>query len=147
MLYEVRYVDAREVEVAARAVRQTESLKKGETGRKSNMETVVMTMNVTGLSHEEFRSILDEMGVERRPEPGIYQHISHPTETGFRIIEVWESQNGFEEFATRRLQPAITKLGIQRETSIVFQPLHNFFGPRINELPGLIKQLPGAPNI
>jgi len=111
-----------------------------------NMEIVVMTMNVTGLTHKEFRAILDEMGVEARPEPGIYQHISHPTETGFRIIEIWESQKGFEEFAERRLKPAITKLGIQRETTIIFQPLHNFFGPRINELPGLIGHLPGGPN-
>jgi quinol monooxygenase YgiN len=107
---------------------------------------VVMTMNVTGLTHKEFRAILEEMGVETRPEAGIYQHISHPTETGLRIIEIWESQKGFEEFAERRLKPAIAKLGIQRETTIVFQPLHNFFGPRINELPGLIGQLPGGPN-
>ena len=110
------------------------------------MATVVMTMNVTGLTHREFRAILDEMVVEARPEAGIYQHISHPTETGFRIIEVWDSQAGFEEFAQRRLTPAINKLGIQRETTIVFQPLHNFFGPRINELPGLIGQLPGGLN-
>jgi hypothetical protein len=41
---------------------------------------------------------------------------------GFRIIEVWEFQEGFEEFAERRLKPATAKLGLQRETSIVFQP-------------------------
>jgi quinol monooxygenase YgiN len=110
------------------------------------MRTVVMTMNITGLTHKEFRALLDEMGVEARPEPGIYQHISHPTETGFRVIEVWESQEGFEEFAGRRLGPAVTKLGIQRETTIVFQPLHNYFGPRIDELSTLISRLPGGPN-
>jgi hypothetical protein len=111
------------------------------------MAIVVMTMNVTGLTHEEFRAILDEMGgVEARPEPGIYQHLSHPIETGFRIIEVWESQRGFEEFAERRLKPAITTLGIQRDTRIVFEPLHNWFGPRMNELPGVVAQLPGRPN-
>jgi hypothetical protein len=110
------------------------------------MAIVVMTMNVTGLTHKEFRAILDEMGVEARPEAGIYQHISHPTETGFRIIEIWESQGGFEEFAERRLKPAIVKLGIQRDTKIVFEPLHNWFGPRMRELPGLVGELPGGPN-
>jgi hypothetical protein len=110
------------------------------------MSVVVMTMNVSGLTHREFRSILDEMGVEARPEPGIYQHISHPTDEGFRIIEIWDSQEGFEEFAERRLKPAITKLGIQRETTITFEPLHNYFGPRIDELQGLIAGLPGGPN-
>jgi len=109
-------------------------------------KVVVMTMNVDGLTRKEFRAILNEMGVEARPEPGIYQHISHPTETGFRIIETWESQAGFEEFAERRLKPAVAKLGIQRETTISFQPLDNFFGPRLNELPGLIAELPGGPN-
>jgi hypothetical protein len=110
------------------------------------MKVVVMTMNVNGLTHREFRAILDEMGVEAHPEPGIYQHISHPTDTGFRIIETWESQEGFEEFAERRLKPAINKLGIERETTINFQPLHNFFGPRIDELTGLIGRLPGGPD-
>ena len=110
------------------------------------MSVVVMTMNVNGLNHREFRAILDEMGVEARPERGIYEHISHPTETGFRIIEIWESQKGFEEFAERRLKPAISKLGIQRETTINFQSLRNFFGPRIDELPALIVELPGGPN-
>jgi len=115
-------------------------------GEEIGMSVVVMTMNVNGLSHKEFRSILDEMGVEARPEHGIYEHISHPTETGFRIIEIWESQDGFEEFAGRRLKPAIAKLGVQRETTISFHPLHNFFGPRIAELPALIGQLPGGPD-
>ena len=86
------------------------------------MKIVVMTMNVKGMNHEEFRAILDEIGVEARPEAGIYQHISHETETGFRIIEIWESQQGFEEFAERRLKPAVAKLGIQRETTITFRP-------------------------
>jgi hypothetical protein len=45
------------------------------------MKTVVMTMNVAGLTHQEFRAILDEMGVEASPQPGIYQDLSHPTET------------------------------------------------------------------
>jgi hypothetical protein len=110
------------------------------------MQIVVMTMNVTGITHREFRSIIDEMGVELRPEPGIYQHISHPTETGYRIIEVWDSQEGFERFLENRMKPAIIKLNIDRETTIVFQPLHNFFGPRIQELPALIPQLPAGPN-
>jgi hypothetical protein len=44
------------------------------------------------------------------------------------------------------LRPAVTKLGIQRETTIGFQPLHNYFGPRIDELSTLISRLPGGPN-
>lgn len=52
------------------------------------MNPAIITMNAAGLAHGEFRAILDEMGVEARPEAGLYEHISHPRETGFRIIEV-----------------------------------------------------------
>src|SRR5262249_5303524 len=131
---------------AARHIATHRAAKEDPKMRRKNMEIVVMTMNVTGLTHKEFRAILEEMGVEARPEPGIYQHISNHTETGIRIIVVWESHKGLDELSDRRLKPAITKLGIERETTIVFRPLHNFFGPRINELPGLIGHLPGGPN-
>jgi hypothetical protein len=39
------------------------------------MKTVVMTMNITGLTHKEFRGLLDEMGVEARRNPE-YTNIS-----------------------------------------------------------------------
>ena len=36
-------------------------------------------------------------------------------------------------------------LGIDRKTDITIRPLHNFFAPRLGELPGLVPDLPGAP--
>jgi hypothetical protein len=34
---------------------------------------------------------------------------------------------------------------IERKTVITITPLHNFFAPRLDELPGLVTSLPGAP--
>jgi hypothetical protein len=34
---------------------------------------------------------------------------------------------------------------MDRETRITVTPLHNLFAPRLDELPGLIPSLPGAP--
>jgi hypothetical protein len=34
---------------------------------------------------------------------------------------------------------------MQRDTKITVMPLHNLFAPRLEELPGLITSLPGAP--
>jgi hypothetical protein len=61
-----------------------------------------------------------------------------------RIIEIWESQPGFEEFAQRRMLPALDDLRIDRKTEITIKPLHNIFAPRLGELPGLLDGLPGA---
>jgi hypothetical protein len=108
--------------------------------------TVVSTLDVMDLTASEYRTILDELGVEEHPAAGIYLHVTLPTEFGFRIIEIWDHEEGFEDFVQRRLRPAAEKVGIEREMNITIEPLHNLFGPRLAELPGLVSGLPGAPH-
>src|SRR5262249_35933939 len=69
------------------------------TMRRSTNMTVVTTLDITGLTAAEYRAVLDRMGVETRPEPGIYLHITVSTDFGYRVIEIWDKQEGFEEFA------------------------------------------------
>jgi hypothetical protein len=107
--------------------------------------TVVTTIDVYDMPNSEYRAVLDRMGVEARPEPGIYLHITAQTDFGYRIIEIWDSQDGFEEFAQRRMVPALEQLGIDRKTEITVKPLHNLFAPRLLELSELVVGLPGAP--
>ena len=105
----------------------------------------VTTLDVTGLTSEEYRAVLDEMGVEHRPAGGIFLHLTTTTDFGYRIVEIWDSKEGFEEFLEKRLGPASRAIGLDRKTDVSITPLHNFFGPRLKELPGLISSLPGAP--
>jgi hypothetical protein len=107
--------------------------------------TVVTTLDVTGLTPTEYRAVLDELGVETRPEAGIYLHLTTPTDFGFRIVEIWDEKAGFDRFVEQRLAPATKAVDMQRETKITVTPLHNLFAPRLEELPGLIPSLPGAP--
>jgi hypothetical protein len=107
--------------------------------------TVVTTIDVYDMTNAEYRAVLDRMGVEERPEPGIYLHITAKTDFGYRIIEIWDHQEGFEEFAQRRMLPALKDLGIDRKSEITIKPLHNLFAPRLSELPSLLEGLPGAP--
>jgi hypothetical protein len=104
----------------------------------------VTTLDVTGLTPEEYRAILDEMGVENRPAAGIFLHLTMPTEFGYRIVEIWDSKEGFEDFLEKRLGPASKAIGLNRKTEITITPLHNFFAPRLEELPELIRLLPGS---
>jgi hypothetical protein len=107
--------------------------------------TVVTTLDITGLTAAEYRAVLDELGVETRPEGGIYLHLTTPTDFGFRIVEIWDEKDGFDRFLERRLTPAAEAVGMDRETAITVTPLHNFFAPRLEELPGIVSSLPGAP--
>jgi len=104
----------------------------------------VTTLDVMGLTAEEYRTLLDKMGVETHPAANIFLHLTTTIEGGYRVVEIWDSKEGFEEFLQKRLAPANQALGINRKISITVTPLHNFFGPRLEELPGTVSSLPGA---
>jgi hypothetical protein len=107
--------------------------------------TVVSTLGITDLTGPEYRAVMDELGVEQRPESGIYVHLTTPTDAGFRVVEIWDQKENFDRFVERRLVPANQALGLDRATEITVRPLHNLFAPRLDELPGLVSSLPGAP--
>lgn len=106
--------------------------------------TVISTLDIADMTSEEYRAILDHMGVETRPSDGIYLHLTTTMSFGYRVVEIWDRKEGFEDFLGARLTPATRELGIERETKITVTPLHNLFAPRLGELPGLVSSLPGA---
>jgi hypothetical protein len=105
----------------------------------------ITTIDAIGLTHDQFRAILDEMGVEPDPEPGLYQHLTVAIPNGLRVIEVWDHKEGFESFMQARLAPAAKALGLAPEMHITIEPLYNIFVPRLEELPGLVANAPGRP--
>ena len=106
---------------------------------------VITTLDITAMPPNEYRAVLDYMGVETRPAAGIYLHLTTSMSFGYRIIELWDRKEGFDEFLDKRLGPATKALGIERQTVITVTPLHNVFAPRLAEIPGLVPGLPGAP--
>lgn len=106
----------------------------------------ITTLDIMGLTAEEYRAIVDRMGVEKHPGAGIYAHIAGKIEGGYRITEIWDHKEGFQAFLDEMLYPAAAALGIQRETTISVEQLHNIFAPRLEELPALADNAPGGPN-
>jgi quinol monooxygenase YgiN len=107
--------------------------------------SIVSTLDVHDLTAEEYRAVVDELVVEHRPESGIYLHLTTPTAIRYRVVEIWDEQANFDRFVEHRRVPANQALGLERLTDINVTPLHNFFAPRLDELPGLVSSLPGAP--
>src|SRR5215204_3546394 len=95
--------------------------------------TVVSTLDVHGLTAQEYRAVTDELGVETRPESGIYVHLTTPIELGFRVVEIWNEKEGFDRFVEHRLAPAGEAVGLNREMTIAVTPLHNFFAPCLTD--------------
>jgi hypothetical protein len=58
------------------------------------------------------------------PVPGVLAHIAGPTPTGWRVVDVWESEEAFLKFATH-VAPLNAELGFGEVKPQIF-PLHNF---------------------
>ena len=66
--------------------------------------TIAVVQDIPGGNLETYRRILDEAGNER--PAGLMAHVAGATDTGMRIIAVWESDEAQQRFLSERLLPA-----------------------------------------
>jgi hypothetical protein len=58
------------------------------------------------------------------PPPGLLLHLAGPTDEGFRVIDIWDSEEAFDRFRSQRLQPAIAALGGPARPEPTVRELH-----------------------
>ena len=105
--------------------------------------TFVTTLDITGLTLEEYRAVLTRWASKR----GRHRHLSSSDYSdGFRLSNCRNMghQGRVRGIPRKPIGPASEALGIERKIVISITPLHNFFAPRLDELPGLVSSLPGA---
>ncbi len=61
------------------------------------------------VGQDVYDQIVAELALDSPPE-GLIVHVAGPTSTGFRIIDVWESEEAFGKFGSERLAPAVEKV-------------------------------------
>jgi hypothetical protein len=54
---------------------------------------------------------------------GLILHAAGPTDEGFRIVAVWESETAWQRFRTERLTPAIARRGGPARPESTFRDL------------------------
>jgi hypothetical protein len=70
---------------------------------------------------------------------GLIVHVAGPTDSGFRIIDVWESQEAWERFRNERLRPAVRRVaGDASVHQPIFRGLRvmHVMTPRVGAHPG-----------
>lgn len=73
-------------------------------------------------SWEQYQHFAQALG-EAVPT-GLILHVAGPTDEGFRIISIWESEEAWHAFRAARLEPAIAALGGPSRPEPVFRELH-----------------------
>jgi hypothetical protein len=91
--------------------------------KEAKMAIAMMVDNPAG-SQETYDRVRERLGLER-PAGGIF-HVAGPGPNGgWRVIEVWESEQQAKRFVTERLLPAFEAVGAPTPPSPELWPVHN----------------------
>jgi len=69
-------------------------------------------IEIPGMTAEQGAAVLRELGLTDRPVAGQVLHIEGPMEGGYRVVDVWESQEVFQTFIGEQLAPAFQRAGM-----------------------------------
>ncbi len=74
---------------------------------------VTMVHEMPGANEDMYNKILSNMGMppEGQLADGQIAHIAAPMDGGWRVVDVWESEEAFSKFAQTRLGPAMAAAG------------------------------------
>lgn len=94
---------------------------------------ILAIINADGVSKEIYEQLRKEVNWEGNPPPGGMFHVSGFGNKGGRVVDIWSSEQDFNNFISTRLMPALQKRNIPRPQAEIIQ-VHN-----INLFPGLEK--------
>ncbi len=73
--------------------------------------SVVVISVAPGVGAEQDAQMVATLDLEAEPPAGAQMRIAGPTDAGWRIISVWDSEADFETFVRDRLAPMLEQAG------------------------------------
>jgi hypothetical protein len=88
------------------------------------MAVAMMVDNPEG-SQEVYGRVLEQLGLEK-PAGGIFHAAGPSPNGGWRVIEVWESEEDAKRFVAERMLPAFEAVGAPAPPPPEVWPLHRY---------------------
>ncbi len=73
---------------------------------------VVLIADIPGMTSEMYRQAIDQVRAQLKAAPGFVAHAGTPTPQGFRVTEIWESQDDCTRFLESTIMPMAQQVGI-----------------------------------
>lgn len=89
---------------------------------------VGVQIDVVGGTLEQYDEVVEHLGL-LPGGPSAPQEIFHwvaKTENGFRVVDVWESQEAFDRFAEEKIIPLFREVGVVLSPEIRYFEIHNY---------------------
>ena len=85
-----------------------------------------MLLTWSGFTKEQYEKVVDILDLAKKPQPGMIFHCAGQASGGWRVFDIWESQEAYDRFMRDRLGPAFKTAGIQGSgPNPEFFPIHN----------------------
>src|SRR6478609_3696397 len=73
---------------------------------------VVLIAEIPTMTSEQYRNAIDQVRAQLTAAPGFLAHAGTPMAQGFRVTEIWESQEDCQRFLERVIIPMAQQVGI-----------------------------------
>jgi hypothetical protein len=81
-------------------------------------------IEIPGGTKEQYDAVLKKLNLNGKVAPGGLYHVAGPMEGGWRVVDVWESEEHFHTFFHAKLGKAIAEAGLP-PLQPKFFPVHN----------------------
>ena len=88
---------------------------------------IVLVFEGAGLSQAQYDQVRKEVSPDNKPPAGMLYHVAAPMATGWRVVEVWESQAAADKFFQEKLAQALPKANINVKPEVT--QAHNIMKP------------------
>jgi hypothetical protein len=85
---------------------------------------VAMLLEWPGETQEQYEQLRQALALDESPPEGGVFHVCGPIPGGWRVLEVWESEEAFWRFFNERLKPAVREVGIPDMPDPQLYPVH-----------------------
>jgi hypothetical protein len=86
---------------------------------------VAVMVEAPGMNATQYDSAIKDVMPNGQPPKGCQSHVAGPMDGGWRVVDVWDSQEDFDAFAHSALAAAFQKIGFQGQPKITVWPVHN----------------------
>jgi len=86
-----------------------------------------LLFNASGVSQAQYDQVQQELHPDKKTPAGMLFHVAGPTADGWRVVEVWESQEAADSYFRTKLGAALQKAGIAVLPDVF--PVHSIMQP------------------
>ena len=89
---------------------------------------VAVEMNFKGATLDQYDQIIGKMGLAPggATPPGAISHWVAQTDEGIRVVDVWETQEAYDQFAAEKIGPYSAEAGVPDEPETRVYEVHNY---------------------